>query len=82
MYYQTKELVSVAASIYREGMEDGTTKVDSSVCMGCQDSCGFCNNYKPYINTSWGRVFISCGDYIVYDEHGRRHVIKRDLFEQ
>ena len=81
-YYQTKNNISIEAEKYYSGIEDGFTKVDQSQCSFCQDSCQGCLNYRPYINTTHGKMVIHANDYIVYDYTGRRHVIGGRLFEQ
>lgn len=81
-YYKPKEFVILDADVYRKGIEDGFGIVNGSDCGCCQDSCGYCKNYKPFINTSEGKSFISDGDYIVYDRRGKRNVIRKGLFEQ
>lgn len=76
-----KKPVVIEAEIYQKGMEDGFEK-DSEKCPPfCQDSCGSCPNYKPYIKTLEGKHFISPGDYIIIGIKGERYPCKPDIFE-
>lgn len=63
-------------------MEDGFKKDKENCLPFCQDSCGSCPNYKPYIKTLEGKHFISPGDYIITGIKGERYPCKPDIFEQ
>lgn len=80
--YQTQPNVVVEAERYHEGIEDGFMRVNTSECSACQDSCRGCPNYRPYINTTHGKVVVHNNDYIVYDCTGRRNVMSGILFQQ
>lgn len=80
--YRKKPIV-IEAFKYQLGMEDGFQRdYDPYMCACCQDSCHGCKNYKPYINTLEGKLYISPGDYIVIGINGERYPVKPDIFEQ
>ncbi len=75
-----KKPVVIEAEVYKPGMEDGFEPHREKCEPGCQDSCYYCPNYKPYIDTLEGKHYISPGDYIITGVENERYPCKPSVF--
>lgn len=75
----TKKAITVEATQYERGMEDGFTEAYESIGEGVR---GIKKVMKPYLQTLEGKSTFDTDVYIVTGIKGERWAVRKDIFEE